>query len=76
VSALVPTDLLVHLRRARDLADRHYSESLDLESLAQAAGISKYHFLRSFSAEYGLTPAQYLCHRRSSALRAFFARPA
>jgi AraC-like DNA-binding protein len=60
----VPTDLLIHLRRARDHADRHYAEPLDLESLASTAGVSKYHFLRSFSAEYGQTPAQYVCHRR------------
>ncbi len=60
----VSTDLLIHLRRARDLIDRHYAEPLDLQSLAAAAGISKYHFLRSFAAEYGQTPAQYLCHRR------------
>ncbi|MGH8828674.1 MAG: helix-turn-helix transcriptional regulator [Jiangellaceae bacterium] len=59
-----PTELLVHLRRARDLADRRYAEPLDLQALAAAAGVSKYHFLRSFSAEYGLTPVQYLCHRR------------
>jgi AraC-like DNA-binding protein len=61
---VVPTQLLIHLRRARDLADRHYAEPLNLESLARAANVSKYHFLRSFAAEYGLTPAQYLCHRR------------
>jgi transcriptional regulator GlxA family with amidase domain len=24
----------------------------------------EYHFIRSFSAEYGQTPAQYLAHRR------------
>ena len=60
----VPADLLVHLRRARDLADRHYAQPWDLQSLADVAGVSKFHFLRSFSAEYGLTPAEYLCHRR------------
>jgi len=60
----VPTELLVHLRRARDLADRQYAEPLDLDALARAAGVSKYHFLRSFAAEYGQTPAQYLSHRR------------
>ena len=26
--------------------------------------MSKYHFIRSFSAAYGQTPAQYLAHRR------------
>lgn len=60
----VPTELLVHLRRARDLADRWYAEPLDLNALASAAGVSKYHFVRSFAAEYGQTPGQYLCHRR------------
>lgn len=59
-----PTELLVHLRRARDLADRDYAESLDLDTLAGAAGVSKYHFLRSFTAVYGITPARYLTERR------------
>ena len=60
----VPDHLLVHLRRARDLADRHYAEPLDLEALAAAAGVSKYHFLRCFAATYGKTPAVYLTERR------------
>lgn len=60
----VPDDLLVHLRRAHDLADRHYAEPLDLDALARAAGVSKYHFLRSFAAVYGRTPARYLTERR------------
>jgi AraC-like DNA-binding protein len=60
----VPADLLVHLRRAHDLVDRLYAEPLDLESLAEAAGVSKYHFLRCFSQTYGRTPARYLTERR------------
>jgi len=56
--------LLVHLRRARDLADRHYSEPLDLSTLAAEAGVSKYHFLRCFADTYGKTPAVYLAERR------------
>ncbi|MBJ8338886.1 helix-turn-helix transcriptional regulator [Antrihabitans sp. YC3-6] len=60
----VAHDLLVHLRRARDLADRRYSEQLDLDELARAAGVSKYHFLRCFAATYGKTPALYLAERR------------
>ncbi|MGQ0575065.1 MAG: helix-turn-helix transcriptional regulator [Pseudonocardia sp.] len=60
----VPADLLVHLRRARDLADRRYAEHLDLDELAAAAGVSKYHFLRCFAAVYGRTPARYLTERR------------
>jgi AraC-like DNA-binding protein len=60
----VPVDLLAHLRRARDTADRHYAEPLDLDVLARTAGMSKYHFLRCFEAEYGETPIQYVTRRR------------
>lgn len=60
----VPHGLLAHLRRARDLADRQYADPLDLDAMAAAAGVSKYHFLRCFAATYGKTPAQYLAERR------------
>jgi AraC-like DNA-binding protein len=60
----VPDELLVHLRRARDLADRNYADALDLDALAATAGVSKYHFLRCFTATYGRTPALYLAERR------------
>jgi AraC-like DNA-binding protein len=56
--------VLVHLRRARDHADRHYAEPLDLAGLAAVAGISKYHFQRLFRATYGVTPAAYVSQRR------------
>ena len=62
--ALVPGDALVHLRRARDLMDRHYSEPIDLERLARTAQISRFHFHRLFTATYGVTPAQHLTRRR------------
>jgi transcriptional regulator GlxA family with amidase domain len=60
----VQAELLPHLRRAKDLADRNYAEPLDLTALAAAAGLSKYHFLRCFAAEYGETPMQYVSRRR------------
>jgi AraC-like DNA-binding protein len=59
-----PEDVLVHLRRARDHADRHYTEPLDLAALAAVAGMSKYHFQRLFTATYGLSPAAHLSQRR------------
>jgi AraC-like DNA-binding protein len=61
---LAPDNMLVHLRRARDHADRHYTEPLDLGQLAAVAGISKYHFQRLFRATYGRSPAMYLTERR------------
>jgi AraC-like DNA-binding protein len=59
-----PDHLLEHLRRARDHADRHYAEPLDLEQLASVAALSKFHFQRLFTATYGLSPAAYLSERR------------
>ena len=64
MSIRVPDDVRVHLRRARDHADRHYAEPLDLEALAAIAGMSKFHFQRLFSATYGVSPAAYLSQRR------------
>ena len=60
----VAVALLAHLRRARDHVDRNYREPLDLEELARIAGVSKYHFARSFEATYGETPIRYLTRRR------------
>jgi AraC-like DNA-binding protein len=61
---VVPTALLPHLRQARDLADRHYAEPLDLDTLADAAHVSKYHFARCFAQAYGEAPMRYLTRRR------------
>jgi AraC-like DNA-binding protein len=60
----VSTALLPHLRRARDHIDRRYATELDLDRLAAVAGVSKYHFTRSFEAVYGATPMRYLTGRR------------
>jgi AraC-like DNA-binding protein len=53
-----------HLRRARDHIDRRHAEPLNLDQLAAVAGVSKYHFARSFEATYGETPIRYLTRRR------------
>jgi AraC-like DNA-binding protein len=64
VDRRAPDDVLVHLRRARDHADRHYAEPVDLDELAAEARLSKYHFLRLFRATYGVTPLDYVSKRR------------
>jgi AraC-like DNA-binding protein len=53
-----------HLRRARDLIDRHFAEPLDLDAMARAAGFSRFHFARGFAAAYGEPPGRYLTRRR------------
>src|SRR5689334_23005332 len=56
--------LLVHLRRAHDHIDRHFADPLDVDRIAAVAGVSKYHFIRSFKLTYGETPMRYLTRRR------------
>ena len=60
----VPGDVLVHLRRTRDHLDRHFAEPFDLDHLADLAGMSRYHFLRTFKSVTGITPHQWLLRAR------------
>src|SRR5690349_23786779 len=53
-----------HLLRAKDLADARYSEPLEVDDLARAAGLSKAHFSREFRRVFGESPYVYLMTRR------------
>jgi AraC-like DNA-binding protein len=53
-----------HLLKAKDLADARYSEPLDVDDMAAAAGLSRAHFSREFRREFGESPHQYLLTRR------------
>jgi AraC-like DNA-binding protein len=44
--------------------DAHSHRSVSLEGLAAAAGVSSFHFLRTFSRVLGVTPHQYLVRAR------------
>jgi AraC-like DNA-binding protein len=53
-----------HLLRAKDLADARYFESLGVDDLARAAGLSRAHFSREFRRAFGEPPHAYLLTRR------------
>jgi AraC-like DNA-binding protein len=53
-----------HLLRAKDLADHRYTEVLDVDDMAQAAGLSRAHFSREFKQAFGVSPHAYLLTRR------------
>ena len=53
-----------HLLRARDLADASYAETLDVDAMARAAGLSRAHFSREFRRAFGESPHAYLLTRR------------
>jgi AraC family transcriptional regulator len=44
--------------------DAHLGDRLDLDNLSALVALSKYHFLRSFKRECGMTPYQYILGRR------------
>jgi transcriptional regulator GlxA family with amidase domain len=52
------------LLRARDVMDREYWRSLDIDRLADVALMSPAHFIRSFKSTFGETPHRYLQRRR------------
>lgn len=47
------------LRWAREFLDQHYAEKISLDQLADVAGLSRFHFLRAFSREFGQPPHRY-----------------
>ncbi len=49
---------------AIEFMHRNFHQSLTLEDIAATGGMSKYHFLRCFKSQYGLTPLQYLRNLR------------
>jgi len=42
-----------HLLRAKDLADARYFETLSVDQMAKAAGLSRAHFSREFRQTFG-----------------------
>ncbi|MGF7142755.1 AraC-like DNA-binding protein [Anaerotaenia torta] len=44
--------------------NEHFAEKLSIEQLAGQAGLSPYHFIRTFKRETGLTPYEYLVNTR------------
>lgn len=58
------------LRRVRHFAEARLGESLSLDDLAAAAGLSRRHFARSFHQETGQTPHRWLMQRRLEAAQA------
>lgn len=44
--------------------DSHYQEEITLDRLAQIHHVSKYHLAHAFTAEYGISPINYLISKR------------
>jgi AraC-like DNA-binding protein len=56
----LPAYQYVQIRQSRALMEQSLAEDLNLERMAAAAAMSRFHFIRIFQRVYGLTPRQYL----------------
>jgi AraC family transcriptional regulator len=52
------------LRAVQAYVETHLHQRISLADLAAAAGLSSFHFLRSFKGSLGVTPARYVLDRR------------
>jgi AraC family transcriptional regulator len=57
---------VVAIQRILARIERELDQPLSLDALARAAGMSRWHFLRTFSAMVGEPPARYIRRRRIS----------
>ena len=66
-----PPSTVARVTRVLRSIERHSDTDLGLGALAREAGLSRYHFLRTFERLTGLTPHQYLlrCRLREAATR-------
>ncbi|MDP4264146.1 MAG: AraC family transcriptional regulator [Bacteroidota bacterium] len=62
-------DLCDRIARAKQFMDNFYSGPIDLDSMAEEACFSKFHFIRLFKKNYGRTPYQYLTEVRMAAAK-------
>jgi AraC-like DNA-binding protein len=62
------------LRRIREYVENNLGQPIDLKALAGAAGLSVYHFARTFKQSEGLSPHAYVLERRIAKARNLLAR--
>ncbi|WP_059051142.1 helix-turn-helix domain-containing protein [Paenibacillus senegalimassiliensis] len=54
-----------NIQLAATYIELNYSQMISMDQLSEQVGLSKYHFIRSFSASTGLTPGAYLTRIRT-----------
>ena len=64
------------LQRARDYIHDNIENDISIDDLSRAAHLSKYHFIRLFRSQFGLTPHQYIINHRINRVREELAKGA
>jgi AraC-like DNA-binding protein len=71
---LVDGDAFRRLCMAREFAREHHAEALRVDRLAKVAGMSRYHFVRTFHRSFGETPHEFLTRVRLQRAQELLAR--
>ena len=48
------------IRQSKSFMEKYYQDKIELDQMAEAACMSRFHYIRIFQQVYGLTPRQYL----------------
>ncbi|WP_375749349.1 helix-turn-helix transcriptional regulator [Vibrio sp. HN007] len=58
------------IRQSKAFMEKYHSERIELNDLAKAAFMSRFHYVRTFKQMYGVTPRNYLKDMRISKAKA------
>lgn len=67
IKSVKPTtkkDLFRRVSKGKEYLDAHFSEPLDIATVARAGCLSEYHFFRLFRAMHGISPYQHVLRKR------------
>ena len=64
-----------HYKRVLDYVSKNFAQEITLETMAQQAGLSPYHFARLFKKTIGQTPHQYVMSYRIEQAKQYLANP-
>ncbi|WP_420472800.1 AraC family transcriptional regulator [Noviherbaspirillum sp. ST9] len=67
---------MASMQRVLDCIEAHLDDNLGIEMLAAEAGLSVFHFVRTFSAAFHVTPHQYVQARRVARAKSLLAKRA
>jgi AraC-like DNA-binding protein len=56
----LPEYLYIRVRQSKHFMEKYYADKIELEKIAMAACMSRFHFVRVFQTIYGVTPRQFL----------------
>lgn len=72
----LPEYQYIRARQSKHFMEKYYSGKIELDTIAAAACMSRFHFVRLFQTIYGTTPRQYLKNLRIDKAKALLKKGA